>query len=636
MSSISLRVLSRRLLRPRIAAAAAHAHHPLRPASPARFLSTIPKKKKKKNVPQAATAGRIAFADGGRLNKAAVNPKLCVGCGVELVSNSQRGESKTGFVAGDDARQVERSKRQERKARYADITESSKVLCGRCKALQKGDVWRAYDSLRDVDAKVFSAQLSHIVGRRRFGLCLVVVDATDEFSSVKRLRDMVRGTPCVLAINKADLLPSEVTERDTRYLRARFEGRGVKMIGAYSVSARTSAGMVDLAEGLLRGLGGRDVFVVGAANVGKSTLVKGLSSLLAKTIRMKGKNKRADDLRREELQNLQVTTSHLPGTTLQAVRIPCFPSKRHALWDTPGIINRYSLAYGLFPSHLMEPLAFPTPIRLPTVQDRTFVKVKAGRSVLIEARWVEEGEKEEEEGSLPEEGGGPAPASPHEVSPDGNSASFTLARLDIMEDGGLPVEVLAFVPSCLRVRVVPTAAAPARATIPDSYVAKVSKLVRDAGNFKECDTSRPLALFTSGQGLEEGVLVFDQSKDADMIGWIRRDLVFASLGWLMLNHRGSFAVRPWCVEGSLWSKRKAMYRSDIGNTVEGVGEWTGTTTPAADPNDEETKLKLRKAAEYGRHMAGRGKAAEKPAHDGAESFLGGNFWGDGDGDADYW
>ena len=26
------------------------------------------------------------------------------------------------------------------------------------------------------------------------------------------------------------------------------------------------------------------------------------------------------------------------GTTLQAIRVPCFSSHRHALWDTPGIL----------------------------------------------------------------------------------------------------------------------------------------------------------------------------------------------------------------------------------------------------------------------------------------------------------
>ena len=186
---------------PRIAAAVAAAHLPLRPTTPASFLSTAPKTKKKKKVPPGAAAGRIAFADGRWKKKAAAAPRLCAGCGVELVSDVGEGRSTSRLVAGDAARRAERSPRQERKARYADVTESS-ALCGRCKALQKGDVWRAYDSLRDVDSKVFSAQLSHIVGRRKFGMCLVVIDATDEFSSVGNLRDMVRSTPCLLAINK--------------------------------------------------------------------------------------------------------------------------------------------------------------------------------------------------------------------------------------------------------------------------------------------------------------------------------------------------------------------------------------------------------------------------------------------------
>lgn len=424
------------------------------------------------------------------------------------------------------------------------------------------------------------------------------------------------------------------------------------MVGAYGVSARTGAGMADLAEGLLRDLGGRDVFVVGAANAGKSTLVKGLSSLLARTLRVRGRSRRADNRRRDELQNLRVTASHLPGTTLQAVRIPCFPSTRHALWDTPGIIKRSSLEYALFPSHLMEPLAFPTPIGLPKVEEGTRCRVRAGQSVLIEARWVENGEEETEGNSSPLEEGKLSPTSPRKddqrkgtarpdgANPDEIAAPFTLARLDIVEDDGWAIKVLAFVPSCLRVRVVPTSAAPARATIPDWYVAKVRKLVGDAGNFDECDTSRPLVVFKQAQALQEGAVTFDQSKEAASNGWISRDIVFMNLGWLMLNARRSFTVRPWCVNGSLWSKRRAMYPSNIADVVEVEDEWDGgrtTLTPPADPDDEEMKWRLQQAAEKGRHAAGLGTKVGRDNRDRARGDIFDNdVWGEGDRDAEYW
>ena len=285
-----------------------------------------------------ASSGRIAVLEqGGKNGKM---PKLCTGCGVEMVSGGGGGNNDKQMAAGDDATQgYSRTKKQEKKARYADIFDrdsSSTQLCQRCKSLQKGNVMAAYDALKDVDAKVFSSQLAHIVSRRKFGLCIVVIDGTDpEFSSVRKLRDAIKSTPCILAINKSDLLP-RMSKYDLNYLKQRAQAGRTRVIDAYAVSAQNGTGMVQLAEGIVSELAGKDVFVVGSANVGKSTLVKSLSSLLARTLRFRGKNKRVDDKRRGILKNLNTTQSHLPGTTLQAVRIPCFPSTKHALWDTPG------------------------------------------------------------------------------------------------------------------------------------------------------------------------------------------------------------------------------------------------------------------------------------------------------------
>ena len=78
-----------------------------------------------------------------------------------------------------------------------------------------------------------------------------------------------------------------------------------------------------LAEELLANLRGKDVFVVGTANVGKTTLVQKLASTIAGAVYMKGKS---GQRQRDVAANLDVTASHLPGTTLQAIRIPCFSS----------------------------------------------------------------------------------------------------------------------------------------------------------------------------------------------------------------------------------------------------------------------------------------------------------------------
>jgi GTP-binding protein EngB required for normal cell division len=533
---------------------------------------------------------------GGKSGGGAV--QLCSGCGVEILrggggGGKQQRQQQLKVVGGEDAlADQQRSKKQARKARYAEIVgrdAAATVLCERCQALQQGNVWKAYDALRDVDATVFTSQLRHIVSRRRFGLCITVVDAKDpEFTAVRGLRRAIGSTPCILVINKVDLLP-RMSERDMRFVRARVEGRGVRTIDAYAVSASTGRGLAELAEGLLQHLGGRDVFVVGSANVGKSTLVKSLSHLFAKTLWMRGRDKRVSQ-RKQAVGNLRVTASHLPGTTLQAVRVPCFPSDRHALWDTPGIINESALDYSLFPSHLLEPLAYPEPILIPNEEDGTKVQVKAGESVLIEAAWIAR------------------------RLDDPDVAPFTLARLDIVEcNERRPVEVLAFVPCSLKIRVVPTEEAPTDATIPREYVQAVQERIGESGNF-DLACSRPLDIYEGDGGsaaMRDGIVKFDALRDANpSSGWIRRDIVFASLGWIMLNHPTSFQVRPMCVRGSLWAKRQSLYPSNLEDTL-----MEDESSPARDQvlsfleDDQDSaelemlKRRLKIAAEEGRHLS---------------------------------
>eukprot|EP00804_Cyclotella_cryptica_P010318 CCRYP_012249-RA/>CCRYP_012249-RA protein AED:0.29 eAED:0.29 QI:0/-1/0/1/-1/1/1/0/350 len=282
----------------------------------------------KKTPPRPASSGRVAYINANEKSRAQ-NPRehkknalLCSGCGVEIILHddidSHLQASKQAMASGIHAASESRSKRLEKKARYADVLDSHKTnpqLCPRCQHLQQNDVWNAYDALKDVDASVFSNQLSHIVNRRRFGLCIVVVDATDaEFRAVRKLRDMIGRTPCILVINKIDLLP-RANRRDVAFLGRQIQKikHSPKMIDPYAISSSRGWGMVSLAEGILKHIAGRDVFVIGSANVGKSTLVKNLSSLIARTLRLKGQTEFRQ--RRDALKNLNVTSSHLPGTT---------------------------------------------------------------------------------------------------------------------------------------------------------------------------------------------------------------------------------------------------------------------------------------------------------------------------------
>ena len=188
------------------------------------------KKRQQQLQQQGAISGRIAMFDDKKKKNGGM-PKLCLGCGVEMVSSSSSSSSgvsssnnskkmmmtagELDAISSDYGHGQQRTKKQEKKARYADVLDKETTpqgnLCQRCVALQSGNVMDAYDALKDVDASVFMNQLSHVVQRRKFGICLVVVDATDpEFSSVRKLRDAIKSTSAILVINKMDLLPRKI------------------------------------------------------------------------------------------------------------------------------------------------------------------------------------------------------------------------------------------------------------------------------------------------------------------------------------------------------------------------------------------------------------------------------------------
>ena len=75
------------------------------------------------------------------------------------------------------------------------------------------------------------------------------------------------------------------------------------------------------------------------------------------------------------------------------------------------------------------------------------------------------------------------------------------------------------------------------------------------------------------------------------------DVSFASLGWISLLDQHKFAVVPHCVEGSVFSKRRALYPTNLAQWLENNG------TPEQIPVelDEDTLRDIRRAAEMGRH-----------------------------------
>jgi len=163
----------------------------------------------------------------------------------------------------------------------------------------------------------------------------------------------------VLVGNKVDLLPDGIDDkRIERWVRA--EARKAALPPLHSlhlVSCKTGAGMPKLLDRLKEMMSYKrlDAYVVGAANAGKSSFI--------------------NHVLRSAAPGRSLTTSALPGTTLDFVRVSVL-SGSSALYDTPGVILPNQLTTRL----TTEELAMVVPKKR---AQHVTLRVKEGKSVLL-------------------------------------------------------------------------------------------------------------------------------------------------------------------------------------------------------------------------------------------------------------
>jgi ribosome biogenesis GTPase YqeH len=150
----------------------------------------------------------------------------------------------------------------------------------------------------------------------------LVVHITDIFdfegSLISGLQRFVGDNPVLLVVNKIDLLPPGVNpNRILNWVQRRAKEEGLKTAEVLLVSAKRGTGFERLAETLEAHRAGRSIYIVGATNVGKSSLVNRLIADYS-------------DL------DAEVTVSSYPGTTLDLIHIPLDDDAD--IIDTPGIV----------------------------------------------------------------------------------------------------------------------------------------------------------------------------------------------------------------------------------------------------------------------------------------------------------
>ncbi|CAM3444661.1 ribosome biogenesis GTPase YqeH [Hydrogenibacillus schlegelii] len=229
--------------------------------------------------------------------------RTCPGCGAVLQKDDP---NRQGYVPPEQ---------WERKA----------PLCLRChRLLHYGEVVPVKLEADEYRRQVEGLGATHAI--------LLVVDLFDvEGSVLPELHRFVGTRRVIVAANKVDLLPqAHNPERIRAWLIGRLRERGYDPEEVFLISAKSETGLPELFRRLEAER--RPVAVVGAANVGKSSLLNRLI------------------VRYGVKERVRLTTSRLPGTTLARVTI-ALPNGKTVV-DTPGVLPPGRLTPLLLPEEL--------------------------------------------------------------------------------------------------------------------------------------------------------------------------------------------------------------------------------------------------------------------------------------------
>ncbi|MDH6365228.1 ribosome biogenesis GTPase YqeH [Enterococcus sp. PF1-24] len=228
----------------------------------------------------------------------------CIGCGVQIQTEAV---NELGYTP---------------KNALEKGLENDEVYCQRCFRL------RHYNEIQDVSLTDNDfLQLLNELGQKD-ALIVNVIDIFDfNGSLIPGLHRFIGDNPLLLVGNKMDVLPKSLKKgKLTQWLKERAFEAGLRPQEVLLTSARKAGEMSDLLAMIEKYREGRDVYIVGVTNVGKSTLINQIIKQTA------------------GVQEL-ITTSRFPGTTLDKIEIPL--DDGHFLIDTPGIIHRQQMAHYL-------------------------------------------------------------------------------------------------------------------------------------------------------------------------------------------------------------------------------------------------------------------------------------------------
>lgn len=235
----------------------------------------------------------------------------CIGCGAVL---QDKDEKKSGYAP---AKTIEKA------------LEEEAVYCKRCFRL------RHYNEVQDVELTDddFLNMLHEL--SQKDALIVNMVDIFDFNGTViSGIQRFAGSNSLVIVGNKVDLLPKSLKHSKMKqWITEQAHLVGLRPKNVYLISALDKEAVSNLMNDLEKERKGKDVYIVGTTNVGKSTLVNQIISIAT------------------DEENV-VTTSYFPGTTLGKIEIPL--DDKRVLVDTPGVIQPAQLSFYLSPKDIKK------------------------------------------------------------------------------------------------------------------------------------------------------------------------------------------------------------------------------------------------------------------------------------------
>lgn len=213
------------------------------------------------------------------------------------------------------------------KAGFIPTLDESSVYCKRCFRMKH------YNELPKIVAS--NEEYEHVIDNviEKNGLMIFLVDIFAFKSTFnKKMIDKLRNKNVILVANKYDLFPKSTNiEGIVNWLSKECEKIFFRVDAIHIVSSKKGYFIDDLMHTIDLARRGRNVYFVGCANVGKSSLINAL---------LKRNTSTTEDV---------IATSMIPGTTLNEIYIPFFEDGKYFI-DTPGLINECDVLNMLLPS----------------------------------------------------------------------------------------------------------------------------------------------------------------------------------------------------------------------------------------------------------------------------------------------